>query len=798
MGKFRRRCRSRRLTELVFAAFVVVFASALPGWSNDLVLPYQLEVYVNGHPKNLVMGFRDDGNGAFSARPDDLASLGIVVPDTLRKQDTIPLSTFGTFKYDEPGQKMYLEVAPGHFVPVTVDASGENARQEAATSATGAVLNYAFTGSASQYLGSTGGFADSSRPPLDLALTGTFEGRVFSPKGLFELGAIAGSALVNDAPVIRLDTAWQAIDESNMTIFRAGDSISGPLAWTRPIRFAGVQYQRNLALRPDLVTLPLPVVTGTAAVPSTVDIFIDNVRTYSRDIAAGPFTINNVPVVGNGGVARVVIRDASGRITETTTSFYTAPQLLKTGLFDFSVEAGLPRRNFGTYSFDYQPEMAASASGRYGWSDSLTLEGHAEAGLGIVNTGLGAITPIGRFALANAAGSVSASRDGTQGARLFSGVQTTIPGFSVSGSLEVHLGRYTDLATASTIVDKANWPTVLAGQSTRAQATLTISAPVPYIEGNASFSVVESLAVDAEERRIFTSSYARRITDRSSFYISGTYDVTEREATAYLGLSMSLQDRQTASISGTQTGRSRGVTAEYARFGDGTPGSFGWRTTLTRGSSEALTGGLTYQGHAARADAYAVSTKNSTFATAYITGAIATIDGEVYTAANLNDGFAVVDVGHPGIDVLLESRPIGKTDKRGRVFVPDLRSHANNQVSIDPRQLPPDVQPSEVKKMIVPMRKSGTIVNMKVKPAGSSALVEFVREDGTHVPLGSPGRLGATNEDFIVGFDGQAYFETLAAANEVTIELEGGPCKAAFGFTAKPGEQVFIEKVVCK
>ncbi|MGY3695904.1 hypothetical protein ACVIGA_005984 [Bradyrhizobium sp. USDA 3240] len=37
------------------------------------------------------------------------------------------------------------------------------------------------------------------------------------------------------------------------------------------MRLGGVQMQTNFALRPDLVTLPIPALSGSAAVPSTLD-----------------------------------------------------------------------------------------------------------------------------------------------------------------------------------------------------------------------------------------------------------------------------------------------------------------------------------------------------------------------------------------------------------------------------------------------------------------------------------------------------------------------------------------------
>lgn len=55
------------------------------------------------------------------------------------------------------------------------------------------------------------------------------------------------------------------------------------------MRLGGVQVQTNFALRPDLVTLPIPALFGSAAVPSTRDVYTQNVKTYTGSVPAGPF-----------------------------------------------------------------------------------------------------------------------------------------------------------------------------------------------------------------------------------------------------------------------------------------------------------------------------------------------------------------------------------------------------------------------------------------------------------------------------------------------------------------------------
>src|SRR5436305_8189320 len=129
----------------------------------------------------------------------------------------------------------------------------------------------------------------------------SIDARLFGPYGTLSQTAILGSTLAREADALRLDTTWAYSDPESMKTYRAGDVISGGLAWTRPIRLGGAQMQRNFALRPDLVTMPLPTFSGTAAVPSTVDVYVNNVRTLSQPVGPGPYQISNLPTLAGAG-----------------------------------------------------------------------------------------------------------------------------------------------------------------------------------------------------------------------------------------------------------------------------------------------------------------------------------------------------------------------------------------------------------------------------------------------------------------------------------------------------------------
>ncbi|OXH88115.1 hypothetical protein CA830_21265, partial [Burkholderia multivorans] len=89
----------------------------------------------------------------------------------------------------------------------------------------------------------------------------------------------------------RFDTSWSRSDPARPSTTQIGDAISGSLAWTRSVRLGGLQWRSNFALRPDLVTFPIPSLSGSAAVPSAVDLYINNVRQYTGNVPSGPFII---------------------------------------------------------------------------------------------------------------------------------------------------------------------------------------------------------------------------------------------------------------------------------------------------------------------------------------------------------------------------------------------------------------------------------------------------------------------------------------------------------------------------
>ena len=117
---------------------------------------------------------------------------------------------------------------------------------------------------------------------------------VFNKYGTGNL-SVLGRNINENGKYVRLETTWTVDKPFNMASLRIGDGISRGGMWGRPIRFGGIQWSTNFATQPEYITTPLLNISANAALPSTLDLFINNVQTYQQQLAPGAFSINNLP-----------------------------------------------------------------------------------------------------------------------------------------------------------------------------------------------------------------------------------------------------------------------------------------------------------------------------------------------------------------------------------------------------------------------------------------------------------------------------------------------------------------------
>jgi outer membrane usher protein len=783
-------CRS--LAVAVFA-MIALRAGAGSAATEEGARALQLDISIGGDKIGQIGSFLQLADGSIAAHRSELVEAGVKVPGSGQPDELIVLNELlgDRFRYDEPSQSIAFDLDNNQRVARAFNAMGSGAPRIPVSTAWGSVLNYTLFGSETSGL-------DSRRTTFSGG-SASFDARAFSPYGTLAQTGILGTTTTRDMTMLRLETAFSYSHPESLITYRVGDSISGALAWTRSIRFAGLQAQRNFSLRSDLVTAPLPSFSGSAAVPSTLDVYLNNSKTYTQEVPPGPFQVNNLPLI-SGGEARLVLRDAAGREVETTLPFYTSPQLLREGLTYFSAETGFPRLRYGTDSNNYSPKEMASLSARYGMFDWLTLEAHAEGVAGLYNGGAGVLARTGDFGVLS--GAVSASTyQGQNGLQSYLAFETKLWGVSFNLSSTRTYMNYNDIASVTAPVIN-----VLAAYNIQSTA---ISAPAKAIDrisagftlpdlSSLGLSFVHLEPASGAASNLVSVAWSRSFFLRSQLFATSFADLSDRRNYGIFGgISIPIGADSSVSTGATSSRSGTSLTTDASRPLAAPTGSYGARVRDSEGAVAYRSAAASYRASAATVEVgVEQSQRNVVRSMGQVDGAVAALDGSVFFSNHIDDSFAVVDTGTPDVPVFHENRPVGKTDSRGQLLVPNLRAYGNNKISIDPKGLPVNADVETVEDVVAPADRSGVVVKFATKPDVPAAVVVLVGPRGKPLPVGSRGKLDGGG-DFVVGYDGRAFVKELKSANNVTVTLDKSECHAAFDYAASADSQVVIGPVSC-
>jgi outer membrane usher protein len=451
--------------------------------------------------------------------------------------------------------------------------------------------------------------------------------------------------------------------------------------------------------------------------------------------------------------------------------------------------------------------------------DWLTLEGHAEGGAGLANASAGIAARTGAFGVASAAVGASYYRS-HMGYQSYLAYETRLLGLSVSASSQMTFGSYDDLASvtarlqqqnvltnpfdvssfvdlAASVTQAINSSVFISARPPKAFNRISVGAPLPFARANLTGSFVQSVDAAGVRSDILSATLSGGWRDVSLFATAFTAVSGVKNTGFMVGLSMPFGDAATisTSVSGGSNGSSVGVDAVKPL--DVKPGSVGWRIHDSEFSSPQRAAAASYRSSFARTEATVYQNSNGVQATAEIEGAVATLGGGVFFTNRIDDAFAVVETGIPGIPVFYENRPAGVTNASGLALITGLRSYQPNKIAIDASNLPVDADITANETVVAPADRSGVKVDFTVKTDTRPAVVVFHGADGQPLPAGGQGQIEG-GESFAVGYDGRAYIKNLAATNNATVTLMSGECHATFAYEPHPTEQVVISPVVCQ
>jgi outer membrane usher protein len=733
------------------AAVALPPAIAIEG-ATAAVIDLFLEVSVNGEATGQLQRFRQ-GPGGLRTSAEQLRQLGLDPHKFGLKGDEEEIDLNSVrglrYEYDAGRQTLALLLDDALRSPL-----GLQARQVAAPprprASPGIVLNYDLIA--------------QLRPQRSVAIFN--ELRYFDDNGVF---SSTGLATIDKQThdYLRYDSAWTWSDPDTLRSLQLGDAISSSLPWGRSVRIGGVQWRKSFTLRPDLLTYPVAAVQGSATLPSSVSVYVNGIQQYSAEVPAGPFVVNQVAGLSGAGEATVVTRDELGRSVVKVVPLYVDTRLLAKDFMEYSVEAGVMRKDYGSKSFGYRQSPVASGTLRHGWSDQLTLEAHAEAASGLVQAGGGAFYSLGQSGVINGNLAVSSGRD--TGGLAGAGYQYISRGFGVEFQTQRSSQRFADIAVRD--------GTLPVRQSDR--ATLTVALPA---EQSVGFSVIAYAVPQAPPARIVALSYSMSIARRVFFSVSAFRDFKNSNNSAvFFGISTAFGDRIAANVSsGRQNGeRQRNYGVQRAPDYEGGPG---WALQQgTVGSTEYRQAQAQYLGRYGQVNGIVQSNGASTNVSVEVTGALVAMDGAFAAARSVGGGFALVSTGLAGVPVVHENRTMGVTDGSGHFLVPNLNPYAANRLSIDSSTLPVDMRAPVQEVVVAPRRLSGLLVNLEVTRY-RAAIVILHDAAGKPLPLGATVRHAESGSLSIVGYDGMAFVENVAEENHLQVGSGAAACEVSFRY----------------
>lgn len=774
--KLRSSSSSASLLALLLAAPAVAMAgTASAAQAADAVAPGDLQealmsVSVNGSPAGDPVVLLKGADGALYAPMVILSAwrLKIDVPPAFTRGDTAFHRLNGIpglkVELDEATQTLALHADARLFQHTRLEYADVEISDEV-VGGTGAFLNYEATAQAADGLISGGG---------------AFEAGVFTSRGVGIAGFV-GRWTGERPKFIRLDTNWTIDDPLRMRSLRFGDSISRGGVGGVPLRFGGIQLARNFAVQPGFITIPLPSLSGSAALPSVVDIYVDGALRQSRDLPPGPFEIVDVPIVTGSGDVQLIVRDLLGRQVLYRQSYYAAPKLLRKGLHDYSYELGFLRQSFGRRSNDYGALMA-SATHRYGFSDSLTGEMHAEATKDVQTAGVAANAIVANVAHVAVSGAASRSDVGA-GAHAGLTVQHQSRGLSFGVTGEFTTDDYMAVG----------WST----ERRPPKSVIQAFAGIPMGRVSLGLSYLRRDGRSEPDAEYLAANASVPLGTLGSLNLAARNDLTDGDLSAQLLLTVPLEFQKSASAGASLTDGTfafRSSLQKSLPAGEG----FGYRFDVHAGTFYRADSRLSLQTAFGLHDAQLTWTDGKTGVRLSTSGGIGLIGGELFASRQLTQSFATVRVGgYENVRVYADNQLIGRTNSSGRVIIPRLRPFERNRLSIEVADLPFDAEILDGEQTIRPYNRHGVEVDFAAKPA-RAAIIRVLLEDGSPLPPGSIVALAGSTEEFVSAPGGEVYLTGLAERNKAVARWSAGQCEIEFQFIDTGEPQPRLGDVQCR
>lgn len=722
--------------------------------------PFYVSALLNGEAQPRLVRMRET-DGELSIAREGAVRLALAPPPC--KDEFVRLNAIADirWKFDPRTQQLAIEAArvatPANMIDFRKPHTITNAR---VTNVAALMIDYDMTAGVTPRGQYAAGLVGARIARGDIAL---------SSWGRGSLGAA-------DTSSARLDSALTVHFPASLRTLSVGDFISVSAPNARSVRLGGVQLASNFALRPDLITYPLPDFAGQLAVPGQVDLLVNDRRLATTELQAGQFSLRNIPVGFGRSQLGVVVRDPLGRESYASITTYVSQDLLAPGLVQWAAGAGTIRARYGQASFDYGA-VAASGMIRLGINRSLTLGVSTEGRSGLVGFGGEGVTLIGSIAQLSLQARVSRRDDGIArrtGSALGFALQASGPSYSVRLAGRRVSSGYDDLASLGGDPPPPSFLAALLNFDLRHFASISIQAATER-EARPLFG-----ATGLETRRV-ASAALRRSFGQLNLYAEGSWRRASGHGgmTMLIGMSMGLGTRTNATASysrldGAGSQADVGLTHTAVE-----PGDVGYGLHAQRGAARLLRGGMSYVGSWGDVSTEAEAVNGEAASRLNLRGTLVATSGGLFATRQSDGGMVLVDTGGlPGIVVERENRAAAISGRRGKLLISGLVQRTPQRVGIDPVSLPLDAVAASRSEVIAVPGGSVARLDLGIHRYRPRRYL-LLDPDGRTFALGTQVRAIPSQTAYLVGTDGTVEVNA-DLGDRALVALPGGPepCRA--------------------
>ena len=719
------------------------------------------DIVLNHVPKGgFFVNLTDTGD--FLIRTDDLKKMGFKDPQgtvyEIEDELYIPLSSMKgvEFQFNERNLTLEITALPFHFSRQVIDLIPLRPPDVRYTSDSSSFLNYGLN-YATDF---------TSSPSFDLTNQFGLRNRHL----LFFTDSIYTKSS-EDSQFVRLMSSFSYDRRETLQKIVIGDFTTSPGDLGSSVNLGGISYQKAYLIDPYFIKHPQIDLSGTVTLPSEMIVYLNGLPIHQETLSPGEFDLRNITPREGAGLLEIILRDPLGKEVRLQRPFYLTTGLLKKGLHDYSYNIGFLREDFGMESFEYG-DLAISAFHLYGISDYLTAGISAEALEKRYNLG-----PSASFRILNT-GAVVLALAGSHDEDLDTGFASLLSYIYQGRKFNVQLiGRtfskdYLTLTTLPTAERSKYQGSVGIGYNSKKLGSLTLG-----------YSIINNH--DGSEQQVMTAGYSRLLWQRVTFLASfRRIDDSDNKNEFLIGLNY--HPGHDTSVF-TRYQKSDDTSTETIQIQNNPPLGEGWggrafyeRKDSDTSSTNTLDTMLQYNTrYGIYTGRYRTVEDNQIFQ-ASAAGGVAYVGRTVGLSRPITDSFGLVEVDQlKDVRVYVNNQEVGKTGTSGKIFIPNLSSYYDNQVSINDRDIPIDYSIDEVTQFISPPLRSGSYIKFKVtKFQAFFGKIQITIEDQVKPVEFHEIMMMVDNKEtaFPTGSDGEFYLENISS----------GSYKASFTYMDKP------------